>query len=405
MSKTTLLPVARVDVFALDAKTAKTAEALVDDWRFARVDLHVDKDGGMKAAIDRYAERSSPDLVIIETNDMGDALIEQLAGLAEYCDEGTDAVIIGPTNDVHLYRELIAMGVKDYLVRPVSSDDFIDVISQILVEKKGLSDSRIIAVLGSKGGVGATTVAQLMAWEISEDLGQKTIFMDAAGGWGSFGISFGVDAQSPLSEALKTAAEGSDDDMERMYQKYSDNLTFLATGGDPMLENVVDADDVENAMDRILKTYPVLVIDLSGSTPDIKKRVLERAHETILVTAPTLPALRGARALLSEIKTLRGEDESIDLVVNMQGIAGNQDIPKSDMKAALDFEPGLIIPFNAKIFATAEATGTPVAKSKEGKKIAQSLMALAQKSSDYQSGQGEKGHKKASFLDKILGKK
>src|SRR6218665_1359978 len=113
-----LLPAARVDVFALDDGTAATAAKIAADWRFARVGLDVVR-GGMDAAIERYAHAASPEMIIIETNDISDAFTAQLGALAEVCAEGTDAVIIGPTNDVHLYRSLVGMGVRDYLVRPV----------------------------------------------------------------------------------------------------------------------------------------------------------------------------------------------------------------------------------------------------------------------------------------------
>src|SRR6185312_9207569 len=151
-----LLPASRVDFFALDDGTAEHAQRLATDWRFARVAVQVIREG-IEGAIARYGQAASPELIIIETNDISDNFIQQLGNLAGVCAAGTDAVIIGHKNDVHLYRSLVEMGIKDYLVRPVSEEDMTKVIARTLVEKRGLSGSRLISVIGSKGGVGTTS--------------------------------------------------------------------------------------------------------------------------------------------------------------------------------------------------------------------------------------------------------
>src|SRR4051812_3934865 len=103
-----LLPSSRVDFFVQDAGTTATAQKLAADWRFARVGIGIHP-SGIEAAIAQYGQSSSPDLIIIETSDISDSFIQQLGGLAGVCGEGTEAVIIGPTNDVHLYRSLVGM--------------------------------------------------------------------------------------------------------------------------------------------------------------------------------------------------------------------------------------------------------------------------------------------------------
>src|SRR4051812_36366618 len=146
-----LLPTSRVDFFALDEGTAAHAQQLAADWRFARVTLQMERTG-IEGAIANYSQAASPELIIIETNDISDAFIQQLGQLAGVCAAGTDAVVIGPMNDVHLYRSLVEMGIKDYLVRPVSEEDMVKVIARTLVEKRGFSGSRLVTVVGSKGG-------------------------------------------------------------------------------------------------------------------------------------------------------------------------------------------------------------------------------------------------------------
>src|ERR1700722_7956887 len=229
-----LLPASRVDFFALDDGTAEHAQKLAADWRFARVVLQIER-AGIEGAIERYSHAASPELIIIETNDISDAFIQQLGHLAGVCAEGTDAVIIGPKNDVHLYRSLVEMGIKDYLVRPVSEEDMVKVIARTLVEKRGLSGSRLMTVIGSKGGVGTTSVAQILAWNVAEILKQKTMLMDVAGSAGSIGISYGLEPSATLTEAVRLGGAGTEDDVKRIIQSATEHLSILVCGGEPML--------------------------------------------------------------------------------------------------------------------------------------------------------------------------
>lgn len=403
-----LLPASRVDFFALDEGTADHAQRLAADWRFARVDLQIARDG-IDGAIARYAQAASPELIIVETNDISDAFIEQLGHLAAVCAAGTDAVIIGPKNDVHLYRSLVEMGIKDYLVRPVSEEDMVKVIARTLVEKRGLSGSRLITVIGSKGGVGTTTVAQMLAWNISEALKQKTMLLDIAGSAGSMGIAFSLEPTAPLAEAVRLGGVGSDDDLKRILQTASEQLSLLICGGDPILMDPPDADGVETLVNRLMQKYPIVVIDLSHAPVSVQKRLMARSAETVVVTTPILSALRNARTLLSEIKAMKMHTKEIDLVVNMQGMAGAEEVPVKDIKTALGIDPAATIAYQPKVFVASETVGKHVGQNKMAGGVLESLMPIAVKGSAVENkaaaSAGKSGKKDGGFLKKILGKK
>ena len=110
-----LLPESSVAVFSKDQETLASARTLETDWRFARVVVGVEE-GGIDSAILSYQEFESSDLLIIQTETMDDSFTAKLEELASHCDEGTAAIVIGPENDVNLYRKLIDMGISDYLV-------------------------------------------------------------------------------------------------------------------------------------------------------------------------------------------------------------------------------------------------------------------------------------------------
>lgn len=401
-----LLPQARVAVFASSESLKRVAQDLAADWRFARVQFDI-QNGDITAAVAAYGQQASPELVIVETADISDAFIDQLGALAGVCAQGTDAVVVGPKNDVHLYRSLIGMGVRDYLVLPVAQDDMVDVIAKTLLDKKGIAGSRLSVVIGGKGGVGATALAQSLALIASEDLGHKTLLTDAAGGSGTLGLAFGFEGGSGYNEVLRIGAGGGDDDLKRLLQKANDNLSLLLSGGDGMLADHTDAEGVEKLLQRLMQTYPLTIFDASAASHGVQKRVLTLASHVTLVTAPMLPVLRNTRALLSEIKSMRGGAADIDLVVNMQGIGGSDDVPARDIRAALDLDPAITISYQSKLFAQADAAQQSVAAVKGGAELRRALTALARRvagdSADDGSGKPQ-GNARLGLFKKIIRK-
>ncbi|HRK98082.1 MAG TPA: type II secretion protein ATPase [Alphaproteobacteria bacterium] len=363
-----LLPVARVSLFVRDQDIRDLAESLKSDWRFARVTFDI-RDGDVDTAIDTYRQAVSPNLVIVETEEIGDSFTGRLEVLANSCAENTAAVVVGPVNDVYLYRRLIDMGVSDYLVRPVDRDVLIELIAKILIEKLGAPGSRMVAFVGAKGGVGTSMVAQTSALVSSHDLEQKTVIMDAAGGGSYLSVAMGTEAVTTLHEASRVSGSSDQDSFRRMIVKVGDNLSILATGAESVLDVPVSADQFELILNKLMVTFPLVVVDLSQAPKSLVAVTMERAHDVVVVSTPTLPSLRSARSLFQEIKALRGGDEKgLHLVLNQKGQSQGFEVSDQDIETALKIHPDMVINFQPKIFSAAESSGKTlfeVAGSKE----------------------------------------
>ncbi len=362
-----LLPDAAIAVFSKDGNTLKTATSLKEDWRFARVVISA-HEGDVETAIASFADKGSPDLIIIQTDTIDDSFSQRLGALAEHCDEGTSAIVIGPDNDVNLYRKLIDMGVSDYLVRPVEAPVLAEVIAKSLIDKLGVTGSRLIAVIGAKGGVGASVLAEALACGTSDILKRKTMLLDTAGGWSTLSVGMGFEPSTTLAEAVKAAENNDSDSLKRMIHIAGPNLSVLATGGDVMLEHSVTTPQLEELIDMIMARYPIVIADISQSPEDMQRTVISRASQIILVSTPTLPALRLARTLIHEIKDVRGgNDKDVSLLINMQGMGGKSEVSKADIEAAMERSVAAFLPFEPKMFLGNESESKKLTDDKEAR--------------------------------------
>ena len=331
--------------------------------------------GDVDAAIAHLAEHESPDLVIVQTETIDDAFAAKLEELAGNCDEGTAAVVIGPVNDVYLYRKLIDMGVSDYLVKPMNADIMGNVIAKALIEKRGVTGSKLISFIGAKGGQGTSALAQAMAWGVSELGGHKTVLMDCAGGWSGLSVGMGFEPLTTLDEALKAAAKGDEDSIKRVMFRASDKLEVLAQGSDQLFGPAADPEQVEGLLEHFLARTPVVIADLSQSDPAVARLMISRSNMVIVVAQPVLSSLRLARSVIHEMKDIRGGTlDAVKLVLNMQGYAGADEVPKADIKQAMEFEPSATVPFAPKVFVKSENDAAPLIKNSEGAAFVKTIL-------------------------------
>lgn len=370
-----LLPAATVGVFSNHEDTRAAVAGLASDWRFARVRFDI-RPGDAAAAIALYAQMPSPHLLLLDTDLIDQGFTAQLEQLAATCSEGTNAVVVGPVNDVAMYRYLISIGVSDYLVRPLQPATISDVIARILIEQLGASGSSLVAIIGAKGGAGTSTVAELLAYGLGEVAKQKTIVMDMAAGRSYLSVAFGAEPSTTLHEAMRAATASDPNVLTRMLQKAGQNLQVLGTGNDHFLDDTVSIDALERLLDRLLAVTPYVVADLSGATPSVQRLVLSRAQRVFMVSLPTLSSLRLARTLMSEIKEIKGGSfDGIDMVINMIGIAPGAEMGRGDIQSALGQRVSVALPFDPKLVVGSEAQAKVLGSAKGAERMVSDLIA------------------------------
>ncbi len=400
----TLLPEASLHFFIKDASTKEVCQSLENDWRFARIDFTL-IEGGIQEAITHYQENRSADLVIIETDRIDDSFTSQLDGLASVCMAGTGAIFIGPVNDVTLYRQLIEMGVSDYLVRPIDREDLVATITKGLTEKIGISDSKMISVIGSKGGVGTTTIAQLFGWALTEKLGEKAVLMDCAGGWSVAPLTYHVDPVITLREASEVAAKRKTDAMADLLHQVTPNLSYLAVGGDPLLSTTINGDGFEAIIDRLMEKNPTVIVDLSLSPLPVRSRAMARSHAIIVVTTPLLPSLRNTRILLEQVGEMRDGNVPVELVINHAGMAPGVEVSKKDITDTMGLTPATVIPHDPKTFSLSEAEEKPVYEFKDAHEIIAALLPLVSQVTGKDIPKQKTQQKGGSFLSTLFKQK
>ena len=217
--------------------------------------------GGIAAAIEAYHTAPTPNVIMLETEG-GSDILEGLDELATVCDAGTRVVVIGSANDVAPYRELVRRGVSDYVIGPVEPLDVVRTICSLFSASEAVAVGRIIAVVGAKGGVGASTVAHNVAWAIARDLALDSVVIDLDLAFGTAGLDYNQDPMQGIANAVFQQDRPDTALMERLLAKCTDRLSLLAAPA--TLDQVYDfgADAFDAIFDTLRMTTPCIVLDV-----------------------------------------------------------------------------------------------------------------------------------------------
>src|SRR3546814_15431236 len=88
------------------------------------------RDGGTREALEYLAECGPPRVLIIDVTDSANPLTAMLPIIAAFSEE-TRVIAVGAVNDINLYREMIEVGVSEYLVKPVIEKSLVGALARL----------------------------------------------------------------------------------------------------------------------------------------------------------------------------------------------------------------------------------------------------------------------------------
>ncbi|AXK84158.1 CtpF protein [Pseudolabrys taiwanensis] len=374
-----IAPAPRVSLqaFCETVETAAAAQAAGEDRRLAKAHVKIQM-GGIKAAVEAYRSSPTPNVILIEAGSRADDILHGLDQLAEVCDAGTRVIVVGTINDVTLYRELTRRGVSDYLIAPVGTLDVVRSVCGLFSSPDAKPVGRIIAVVGAKGGVGASTIAHNIAWSIGRDLSLDSVVTDLDLAFGTAGLDYNQDPPQGIADAVFSPDRVDTAFVDRLLSKCDEHLSLLAAPA--TLDRVYDfgTEAFDAILDSLRGSIPCVVLDVPHQWTGWTRRLLTGADDILVVAAPDLANLRNAKNMVDLLRAARPNDHRPHYCLNQVGVPKRPEITPADFAKALEDQPLAVIPFEPQLFGTAANNGQMIAEVSSGHKTADMFRQLAQ---------------------------
>lgn len=395
--------------FATDAESRKALGMAAAACGWAAPDI---REGGIEAAEAHLAAAPMAALLVLDLSDCP-APLGAVDALAELCPPETRVIAIGTRNDVALYRGLRAIGVADYLLKPLDPGSLADAIRAALAEgatpatagavREGKGD--VIAFIGARGGVGSTALAiaaaHLLATGREGPAPVILLDLDLQGG------TVALDLDTPPAEGLAAILASPDrvDDMllESAASTHALGFRMLAAEEPTERQLKVQPESVQALLAALAAAHDAVVVDLPRRLDRAVRSVLRTADRVVVVTAPTLAGLRDARRLSAFLAGIRAGQRPV-VVLNRAGAAPGQ-VPLADFEAALGGPVDLVVPempLVARQAAGAATAFSAVAGGREAEVLSGLARLLAPAAGPGAAGTAVRA-RRAGLLERLLG--
>lgn len=349
--------------------------------------------GGLRNAVQALSVAASPNILMIDLSESADPLTD-INSLAEVCEPGTVVIAIGQVNDVRLYRDLLNSGIQDYLLKPLSPSQVRDAIvnaqavfaapksQDLSATKKHVS----VAVMGTRGGVGASTIATSLAWLYSSDEKMPTALLDLDIHFGTGALALDLEPGRGLTDAIDNPSRIDGLFIERAMIRANDHLAILSAEAPISSPLLTDGTAFVQLQDEFRQAFEMTVVDLPRNMLINFPHLLNDINVLLLVSEMTLAGVRDAIRVLSWLKANAPHVQT--MVVTNKVLPGNGEISKADFEASIERPISFTIPYDAKAAANAAKLGQTLADanrmSKPGvaiRQIATTLLTLGDENS------------------------
>ena len=338
------------------------------------------RDGGPNQAIEYLGSTAAPSVLIVDVSEAASPQTAMLSLSAAIPDD-TKIIGIGAINDIAVYREIVDSGACDYLVKPVTEKALVSALNRTeesqqpqAVESVPEEKARI-AVIGSRGGVGSSTLAVNLAWMLAEERKHKTALVDLDLEFGTIALSLDLEPTRGLREALENPARVDGLFISSATAKLTDNLSIMATEENLTAEAQYNPNAVDALFEALGRINDAIVVDVPRNSYSVRRRVFETATEIILVTELNLSGLRDSLRLLRSIQEV-APDTPVRVVAN-RAAGPKQAMQVKDFQKALEHKVDLVLPDEPKVFNAAANSGKPLAQSHARAKVCKALRKMA----------------------------
>lgn len=316
--------------------------------------------GTVRTAINAMSKLPTPEVLIVDIAGE-DQPLHALGELSDVVEPGVRVLVIGDTDDVDFYRHITrGMGVMEYIFKPVTREavarHFAPLITRKTIGQDATRGGRVIAFMGARGGVGATTIAGNLAWMLGVMAKRHTVFLESDLHMGSGALLLGGKTGPGLRMALETPDRIDPLFVERAAQPVSERLHVLASEeklSEPM-------NYATGAARRLIETlrvrYNFIVMDTPYLPITCNRELIEFAHHRVIIMDPSLASVRDTLRLLG-LPNGPWQPQSPTIVLNRQGRPGG--LTRKQIEDALKVKVDVVIPDIPKQLNESASFGEP----------------------------------------------
>ena len=325
--------------------------------------------------------QSAPDIAIVCLDaDQGKAM-QLITQVSQDIPEMPILAVSG-RNDGQAILQALRCGAREFLTAPVQLEELLTVLKRIpsvMTTGGAMSsvgsgpsiDSKVCAIVGSRGGVGCTTFAVNLGATLAKHENVTAAIVDLDLALGDADVALDLMGDYTLADVALNIDRIDMAFLKRSLCQHSSGVSLLPHPTQMEDCQLIREEHLQRLISLLRASYTHLLLDLSKSFSPNDVTALQMADVIYLVTQLELSSLRNAVRMLHALGNDPALAEKIHVIVNRVGMATDITVKKAEeiLNAKVHWE----IPDDPKAINEARNTGAPLVQTGPRSKVQQSL--------------------------------
>jgi pilus assembly protein CpaE len=343
-----------------------------------------------------------PDIVLMDIN-MPD--MDGITAASSVIQEVPTAqvIMVSVQSEADYLRRAMLAGARDFVTKPFSAEELISTIHRVY--KMGLAraaaappvmpaapvagqpmagsfgayrQGKIVAVFGTKGGIGTSVIAINLAVALSRQ-DRKVALVDASLHFGDVGVLLNLQATRSLADVSKVISDLDAELIETMLTPHSSGVKALLAPGRPELAELVSAEHLKAVLTEMRSMFDYIIVDTTRTLKDEILAVLDSADRIVLLGTPDIPSIKNARTFFEVADALAYPPAKTLFVLNKMDRRSL--ISAKEIEAHIKHPVAAQLPVDEVTAVSSINKGVPFVNDPRGKStaLAQAVIQLADK--------------------------
>ena len=299
------------------------------------------------------AAARQPDAIVVDLRDRA-AIPPALAAIKRQ-HPSTGMLMVLPKLDAALMLEAMRSGVNECLAEPLNREDLQAALQRVATPRAAARPGDVFAVIGAKGGVGATTVAVNVATMLTKFRPASTLIIDLHPTYGDAGLFLGAEPRFSVVDALENMHRMDATFLRSLVTNTASGVSLLASSNRPT-SGPVDPEHVRTLVQLAASEFPYVVLDVPRTETYLLDS-LESAGTIVVVANQERATVRSAGRMATSLQQRYG-DERINVVITRYDEGA--EIGKQDLERVVGRRVSYVFPNNYQVAVASLNKGRPL---------------------------------------------
>jgi pilus assembly protein CpaE len=333
-------------------------------------------------------QQSNPDVAVVALDADQAKALQLIAQLAADAPEVAILAVSGKADGQSILQALRS-GAREFLMQPVVLEDLLTALQRLQQKRvareggptNGVArhESQVIAVLGSRGGVGCTSLAVNLGCTLAQTPGNSVALIDLDLALGDADVALDLMPAYTLADVAVNIERLDMTFLKRSLIQHSSGLSLLPHPVQMGDVGLIHEDHLQRVIGLLRASYTHLVLDLSKRFTPTDLTALRMADVILLMAQLELTSLRNVVRMLMTLGTEDGLVDKIKVIVNRVGcdfFDGALSLKKAE--ETIDRPVYWQLPNDPKPMMSSRNAGIPLVQHAPRSKLQQSIMGLAE---------------------------